>query len=390
MASKTRRERGEGSIYQRADGLFAASMELGPSIDGRRRRKVVYGKSRTEVREKLQAARRKADQDKASAGVTPTVSRWAETYYARCEQDGTLALSTVKGYRQKLRTIIEPVVGNVRLDKLTVQHVRKVHAFAVADGRSATNKTHAHVILSGLLSAAVEDELIGENVCKRMKTPRPSHYAGTALTVEESTRLLHWAEGKPWFDLRVSLALLAGVRSGEALGLTRGVVNLEAGTINIEWQLQRVAPGAKPAETRPARHVDGNYWLLEPKAKASRRNVPMLPRLYDLMAARLAEMPADPWALVFTAERGGPMSHERDWARWRQALDGAGVRRVRRHDSRHTTATLLRAAGVQERVIQAIIGHTSATMTAHYSHLGPGETREAMLALGRHLAIEAR
>ena len=81
------------------------------------------------------------------------------------------------------------------------------------------------------------------------------------------------------------------------------------------------------------------------------------------------------------------MSHERDWARWREALDGAGVRRVRRHDARHTTATLLREAGVDPRVIQDILGHTSAKMTAHYSHLGKGEGRAGIGKLGALLGI---
>ena len=118
--------------------------------------------------------------------------------------------------------------------------------------------------------------------------------------------------------------------------------------------------------------------------------MPMMPRLHDLMAARLAEMDDDPWALVFTGERGGPMSHERDWARWRQALDGASVPRIRRHDARHTAATLLREAGVDPRVIQAILGHSTAAMTAHYSHLGPQERSRAIAQYGALLGIAAQ
>lgn len=52
MARK-RRGRREGGIYQRADGLWVASVSLGYSPTGKRRRKVVYGKTKAEVQEKL-------------------------------------------------------------------------------------------------------------------------------------------------------------------------------------------------------------------------------------------------------------------------------------------------------------------------------------------------
>jgi len=45
------RGHGEGSIYQRSDGRWAASITLGG-----RKRKTFYGKTRREVQEKLRVA----------------------------------------------------------------------------------------------------------------------------------------------------------------------------------------------------------------------------------------------------------------------------------------------------------------------------------------------
>jgi hypothetical protein len=48
-----RRGHGEGGIYQReSDGKWCASVDLG-FVNGKRRRKVVYGKTRKEVADKL-------------------------------------------------------------------------------------------------------------------------------------------------------------------------------------------------------------------------------------------------------------------------------------------------------------------------------------------------
>lgn len=53
-----RRGHKEGSIYQReSDGLWCTSVDLG-IINGKRKRKVIYGKTRKEVADKLKALHR--------------------------------------------------------------------------------------------------------------------------------------------------------------------------------------------------------------------------------------------------------------------------------------------------------------------------------------------
>ena len=52
-----RRGYGEGSIHQRPDGRWCATIDLGV-INGKRKRKYIYGKTRKEVVDKLKAAHR--------------------------------------------------------------------------------------------------------------------------------------------------------------------------------------------------------------------------------------------------------------------------------------------------------------------------------------------
>lgn len=52
-----RRGHGEGSIHQRNDGYWCATVDLGWA-NGKRKRKYIYGKTRKEVVDKLKAAHR--------------------------------------------------------------------------------------------------------------------------------------------------------------------------------------------------------------------------------------------------------------------------------------------------------------------------------------------
>jgi len=44
--AKRRRPKGEGGVYQRADGMWCVSLELPEGLDGKRRRKVICRKSK--------------------------------------------------------------------------------------------------------------------------------------------------------------------------------------------------------------------------------------------------------------------------------------------------------------------------------------------------------
>jgi len=51
MASKKRRGNGEGSICQQTDGRWSGAIDC--TANGKRKRRVVYGQTRREVRDKL-------------------------------------------------------------------------------------------------------------------------------------------------------------------------------------------------------------------------------------------------------------------------------------------------------------------------------------------------
>ena len=52
---ENRRDKGDGSIYQRKDGKWAAQIRLGKKADGKSNAKFFYGKTESEVKKKLKA-----------------------------------------------------------------------------------------------------------------------------------------------------------------------------------------------------------------------------------------------------------------------------------------------------------------------------------------------
>jgi len=65
-----------------------------------------------------------------------------------------------------------------------------------------------------------------------------------------------------------------------------------------------------------------------------------------------------------------------------EALLRAGLPRVRVHDLRHTTASVLLEIGVHPKVVQDLLGHSTIAVTMDtYSHVAPGLHLEAIQKL---------
>jgi hypothetical protein len=59
---KKRRGRGEGSVFQREDGVWVGSLSLGLTAGGKRNRKTVYGATKKEVLDELDRLRSEAQE----------------------------------------------------------------------------------------------------------------------------------------------------------------------------------------------------------------------------------------------------------------------------------------------------------------------------------------
>jgi integrase len=79
-------------------------------------------------------------------------------------------------------------------------------------------------------------------------------------------------------------------------------------------------------------------------------------------------------------ERGyDPTQHQQYWdTAWHSLTDEAGLPGLRFHDLRHTFITRMVELGVPIGVIQTFVGHMSARMVRHYTHVSSGAARKAV------------
>src|SRR6516162_2994686 len=111
-----RRGRGEGGLYQRADGYWVGSVS-GIDGNGRRRRVTVYGKTKAIALAKLKDVR-PIDGGYLGDAKTTTTGVWLDRWRERLTQQKHLQPTTSTRYAEIIALHLKPLVGAVRLAKL--------------------------------------------------------------------------------------------------------------------------------------------------------------------------------------------------------------------------------------------------------------------------------
>lgn len=335
---RARRHRGEGGIYQRKDGRWVGAIDLG-KVGGKRVRKTVTAPTLKELRPKFRKL-----QQQVQAGVLTddmSVAEWMEHWLDLVAVE-RVRPTTMRTYRSKNRTWVVPHLGNIRLDRLRPDHIRALYATMREEGKSDSTRHHVHSMLSRALKVAERDGRIPFNPAERIDPPALGTNTRGKLTLPEARAVLGALDGGQE-AARWTLALLAGLRQGEALGLRWEDVDLEAGVIHVRQAAQRL--GGQGIVVAPL------------KSRSSERDIPMV----TPVRFALAHTEGERTGFVFGGDK--PLDAKKDWEAWRDLLAKAKVPHRPPHAARATTASLLDEAGVSPKIIAEIMGHAQVAVT---------------------------
>jgi integrase len=159
-------------------------------------------------------------------------------------------------------------------------------------------------------------------------------------------------------------ALLTGMRRGEIFGLRWSDVDWEGNVINV-----RQALFCRYGKYQPRAEGEPWYSFVTPKSDESIREIDLSPALRKELLELYMKGPKT--ELVFCTESGTPLDPDNLTKReFAQAVDVAGVGKVRFHDLRHTFGAMKLEQGENIYYVQRQMGHSSIQVTIDiYGHL---------------------
>lgn len=366
---KRRRGRGEGGAYQRADGRWVGSVDLGWE-NGKRKRKVIYGATKSEVTQELQKLHHQIGQGLPIKTKETTLATFLDAWLEDSVKP-SVRPRTFDSYRSVVETHLKPSMGKLTLTKLAQGHIIKMMGEKRAEGASERTIGYIRTVLRIALQQAMRMDLVHRNVAALVKPPALKQFEATALDAEQASAFLEQVRSDR-LEALYGVALTLGLRQAEAFGLRWRDVDLDRGLLTVRYQL---------------RMVEGEPTWVEPKSRRSRRTVTMPTPLVLMLKShrsrqleeRLAVGPK--WKdhdLIFSTPLGTPLDGSNVRKQFIGHLVTAGLPEIRFHDLRHSAASLLAARGVSQRVVMEILGHTQMSTTNNiYTHITTASMKDA-------------
>ncbi len=411
---KRRARRGDDGIsWDKSNKCYVGTISLGYDGSGRRRRRTVRGKTKQEVKEKLDSLH-----EEINAGIQTPATYTVKQCVADWLDDLTLDADTVAIYRGQAEKWIYPKIGATKLKDFKATDADR---FFKDLGELLTKASLVKIkrMLVRSFRRAQKFDLIGKDVAELVDLPqgqpgRPSR----AMTEEQASTVLKAASGQPTAYVKVVKtsngrhgASHAASENGEsACGIkprndapvTETSIDLAETTCrlcraqlgldkdaNATQRLEAlfvlsITLGLRPGELRKLTwdHVDLAYGVIhvwrsasrtgETKTPQSKRSLVLPKRAVDALTKHRKRQAKERLAagaawhdtnLVFCHEDGRP--YTKDALNWRfsKVTKQAGLGHWHAHEGRHTAVSIMSHNGVPIQEISDTVGHKSTHVT---------------------------
>ena len=370
-SKENKRANGEGSIYQRPDGLWVGQVSIGRSAQtGDLVKKYVYGRDHDEVVAKKNRLLLQVRDVINLDADTVTVKEWVDHYLTQYAKN-RVRENTYASYRWMLKHYIEDSIGSIRLGKLRSVQIQSMVNKIMTDGCSARTAEYAFAILRSALRQALKEEIILRDPTLAVMLPHKKRREIKPLTEQEWSSLFQAATNEsPQFYMEILVEWATGLRRSELLGLKWPDLDMKAGTLTVNRAVMNGTEGPTLTET---------------KTDASRRTLALPPTIIEALKAHKRQQAAKKlksaiwrkYNLVFPSSVGTPQEPSVLSRTFARIATQIGLTGVSFHKLRHDHASRLVMAGIHVKKIQAQLGHSNISVTMDtYSHLAPNARDE--------------
>lgn len=401
-----RRSKGQGTIWQDRNGKWRGQLVVGMKGDGTSERRSFSGTSRDEVQRKLNefiqlanaSFETRAIPDEEIGGVETvvrsriTVAQMAQRWlwdYKRIE----ICSKTCEWYEHLIHSMIEPHIGGVMLSRVNTLAVQTlINRLVMVDSYAARTVRGVRSILMQSFDLANQLGLMQGNPAVGVKLPkirrRGRKDEEKVIPMEIRAKVLQAAQAEPMMRAAITTLMFTGLRIGELLALRWSDLDYTAKTLTVDEAVVR-----RPVYNEQGDRIALKNVVAEPKTDDSYRTVRLSEPVIEALQAWQAYLKDErygcwlvrPDSFVFTNRKTRkPYTYTGFRAVYYHFLERNGLKEchLNLHSYRHTFATMLVEAGMNPKVVQSQLGHTSVNTTLGvYTHVTPALSESVGAAL---------
>jgi len=343
VKSKNKRGQNEGSIRERKDGIFEARYTVGRDTNGKQLQKSIYGKTKSEVREKLKTVLHELSSGLYVEPIKITFSNWLDTWFNEYISN-SIKLSTKVSYDLYITKHIKPILGHIQLKDLRTETLQKFYNEKLLNGRlddkgGLNPKTikNMHNMIHSALEQAFKNNLVVRNISESVVLPKIKKRDMRVLSQKEQKELMEVAR-KHRLGMGIVLDLATGLRLGELLALQWKDIDMKTGTLTVNRTINRLKSFESEAGNKTSIVIG------EPKTKNSKRQVPLqdiilrelrIHRINQRNEKKTAFGKYEDKDFVFASPLGKPIEPRMFQGIFYDMIEGAEIKKANFHCMRH-------------------------------------------------------
>ena len=366
-----RRRNGEGSVSERSDGFFQASLMKN------RKRKFEYALTEKAAYDKLEMMRDKARRGVSLTGGDVTLNELGDSYIERYAKP-YVRPSTLKNYQGYHENYIENSrIGKKRVSRIMADDVQDFVNDLVDKGLSGKTIRNIFAFVDAVFAQAVRNRLISYNPCEGVRLPKKETKERPLITDEQFVSLLEEADTQ---TMKTAISILGlGLRIGELLALqwndcieVDGVPVLRVTkALKREYLFDEKKEMEKGAKTMMR--------ISDPKTDSSVRYVPIISSVKNELEKLKAEQQrisgelgvqfSDDFFIIGTLrDKGfGYITPDKFRADFAKCVKEAGLpNEFTPHALRRYTSSTLIRHGASPVAVAKLLGHSSSATTLTY------------------------
>lgn len=263
---------------------------------------------------------------------------------------------TIRNYALDLKRLEEFIAESLSLEQIDRKTIRNFLAHLSASQHSKKTMARHMSTLRTFFAFAYKNKYIAHNPVELIESIKIDKLLPNALSYAHVEHLLNQPETSTLLGLRdraiLELFYSSGLRVSELVTLNRSDFNPQALSLKIKGKgrKERVIPITKTAAEWISRYL-------------------ALPERYDDVEGHRAERDPEAIFLNKLGKRITTRSVDRNFKAYLKKSGLAG--RITPHTIRHTIATHWLENGMDLKMIQALLGHSSPATTSIYAHVSP-------------------
>lgn len=301
-----------------------------------------------------------------------TVDEWYN-FWIKNYKEGIVKDNTTKNYKSRYEFSVKHEIGDMKLQDVKQMHCQKILNNMFDSGKYSTGTMElTQITLHAIFKSAVENDFLQKNPAEGLKLKTRDDDKERRVLTREEQKIFKEYSKNTFYHNAYSLVLETGLRAGEIGGLQWNDIDFDKGCLNVERTLLQDAK-------------KGGFYFGTPKSKLSKRTIPLTDNAISILKDQKVKqeklkLKSKNWnskwsGLVFTTINGNPVGSSTfrnmiirivkniNFDRQYEKKSYEKFEHCYMHSLRHTFATRCIENGVQPKVLQIILGHSTLNVT---------------------------